>query len=296
MHPWLAVAVLFFSSTLWGLSWWPIKYLSSQGLDGVALILVSYGIVGLATLPVVLFQYSRWRQQYRSLLLILLIGGTANLTFAGALVHGDVVRVMALFYLLPVWGVLGGAVFLKERLTSARLLAVFLALGGAWLLLGGSKLLQHPPSSSDFLAILSGLAFAMNNLVFRATPSLPVKSKVSTMFIGCGIFAALPFLASTQTFPDIDSRTLLLAITFGFCGLLLATSATQWAVTQLETGRSSIVMVMELVAAVVSASLISGSTLSLTESIGGLLILSATIVEGMWGTTNTSETSNTSDP
>jgi drug/metabolite transporter (DMT)-like permease len=279
MPVWFPVAVLFFSSCLWGLSWWPMKQLAALGLSGVPLILVAYGTVGLAALPVLWQQRAQWVAHGRWLLAIVFFGGLANLSFAAALTVGDVIRVMALFYLLPVWGILGGRIFLGERLTVARVTAVISALSGAFLLLGGRTILESPPSPIDLLAILSGLAFSANNLLFRATPNLPVASKVGSMFTGCGIMAALLLAGGFEPFPAVPPSTLGLAVLFGLGGLLVATSMTQWAVTRLEAGRSAIIMVMELVAAVVSAALINGDTLDGWETAGATLILAAAVIE-----------------
>lgn len=280
MNPGFPTGVLFVSSLLWGLSWWPMKQLAAQGLDGIALIAVAYGSIGLLALPVLWRQRRQWRSQAWPLLLIMIIGGTANFSFATALTVGEVIRVMALFYLLPVWGVLGGRLFLGERLTAARLLSVVLALGGAFLLLGGTALLAAPPSVIDLVAILSGFAFAMNNLAFRAFDMLPVASKVGAMFCGCGVFALAGLGLGFQDFPGVSAGTLAGGVLFGVGGLLVATSATQWAVTRLEAGRSSIIMVMELVGAVVSAAVIAGERLEGWEWVGAGLILMGAVVEG----------------
>lgn len=279
MNPWIAMAVLFCSSCLWGLSWWPLKQLAERGLSGVPLIWVAYGSVALLLLPVLWRERAGWTNQVPFLLLIVGLGGLANLSFAGSLIYGEVIRVMALFYLLPVWGILGGRIFLGEALTPSRMCALALALTGAFFLLGGTAILKAPPSWIDLLAILSGMAFAMNNLAFRATPNMPVASKIAAMFMGCGIMSSLLLVGGFQEFPQTSSQTILYAVIFGIAGLLLATSATQWAVTHLEAGRSAIIMVMELVAAVISAAIITHVKLTPGEMLGASLILFATLIE-----------------
>lgn len=282
MPPWIPLSVLFWSSVLWGLAWWPLKQLSAQGLSGIPLIFIAYGSVGLLLLPVLLLQRKSWTPHWRALLLLLCCGGVANIAFPASMIYGDVIRSMALFYLLPVWGVLGGRIFLGERITAARLAALLLALTGALLLLGGPAILEAPPSWVDGIAILSGFAFAMTNIGFRATPQLPVPSKVAALFLGCLVFSALMLLAGLQEFPGgIKSSTLAGAMVFGIAGLLLATACTQWAVTKMQAGRSAVVMVMELVAAVASAALIAGDRMSPLEMAGGLLILSAALIEAI---------------
>lgn len=285
-HPMLPVGVLFCSSCLWGLSWLPLKYLAERGLSGAALILVAYGSVALVLLPILWRERVAWRPQMVFLLMIALVGGLANLAFASSLIYGDVIRAMALFYLLPVWGILGGRIFLQETLTPARLLALALALTGAFFLLGATEIFNAPPRWIDLLAILSGLAFALNNLLFRATPQLPIASKVSAVFVGCGLLAALVLASGFQHLPstDIGADTMTLTILFGLLGLLLATGATQWAVTHLEAGRSAIIMVMELVAAMISAAILTQATLAPHEMLGASLILMASVVEAFWGT------------
>jgi len=51
----------------------------------------------------------------------------------------------------------------------------------------------------------------------------------------------------------------------------------------MEAGRSSIILVMELVVAVVSAAIISNAQLGINEMIGGAMVIGAALVEGMRG-------------
>jgi len=169
----LPVLVLFISSIGWGLTWLPLKYLNQQGMQGPSLVFVAFGAAALALLPVFARQKRHWLGQLRYLGLIALFGGFANLSFQIALYQGEVIRVMILFYLLPVWSVLGGRLFLGERIDGLRLVTVSGALLGAFLILGGGATFDTRSSWVDLLAIGSGMAFAMNNIVFRATQSLP---------------------------------------------------------------------------------------------------------------------------
>lgn len=97
----------------------------------------------------------------------------------------------------------------------------------------------------------------------------------------CKAFAEVALALRMQAFPVVSGGTLAGAVLFGFGGLLLATSLTQWAVTQLEAGRASIIMVMELVGAVVSAAVLAGDRLQGWEWVGAGLILMGAVVEGV---------------
>lgn len=275
-----ALAVLLAASVLWGLIWLPLKAFHAAGIDGVPLLLVAYGGVGLVLAPVLWRQRARWGGQGPWLWLILALGGYANLAFAAALVYGDVVRAMVLFYLVPVWGVLGGRLFLGEPVTPPRWLAAGLAVAGAFLVLGGPAVLEAPPAWTDLLALSAGFAFAMNNVAFRATQRLPVASKVAAMFVGCLVFAGAAGLAGLQPWPEgVPASMWALLALFGLGWVLLATLGTQWGVTHLEAGRASVVIVTELVTAVLSAVIIAGERPGLLEWCGAALILAAALME-----------------
>jgi drug/metabolite transporter (DMT)-like permease len=214
------------------------------------------------------------------MLLLSTFGGLANLAFASAIVSGDVVRVMVLFYLLPAWGVLGGWVLLGERVDALRKLAVVAALGGAFLILGGLRILTERPSLADVLAVLSGMALALNNVLFRKLSGVAVPDKVAAMFAGCLVLALPLTLLGVQSLPAGVAPAVWLELAgFGLVWLFIATVCTQWGVAHMEAGRSSVLIIMELLAAVASAALINGARLRPIEWLGGLLIVAAACVE-----------------
>lgn len=276
----LPVLALVGSSIVWGCTWLPLKYFASAGLDGAALFFIAYGAVLVFALPLLLRQLSQWRTQWRVIVGIFFLGGYASIAFNMSVMYGDVVRMMSLFYMLPVWAVLGGLLFLGETLTPLRMLAVTIALLGAWLILGGVNILARTPSWLDLLAISSGFAYAMNNIIFRATPSLPVAPKIALMFFSCTVMSALLLLSGVQHWPVLVSPSLLLlAGGFGLCWLLLANIGTQWGVTHLEAGRAAVIIVLELVTAVITSMWFDHESLSVSEWCGAGLIMTAALLE-----------------
>lgn len=278
----LPVIVLLGSSILWGLSWLPLKRINSMGIDGVLLTFMAYGILALAMTPLLLRQTGQWRQHKKALLLIMLFGGAANLAFTYALINGEVIRVMVLFYLLPVWGVLGGRFFLKEEIDRWRWLGASLAIFGAFFILGGFEALDAPPSWIDLIALLSGLFFAMNNLLFRAAQTVPVASKITVMFYGCFLLAGVLLAGGMEQLPvDITDNAWFSLILYALFWLLVANIGSQWSVTHMEAGRSSIIIILELITAVISATLIAGESMASIEYFGGALVVTAAFIEAM---------------
>ena len=281
VKPLYPVLALLAASVLWGLSWLPLKYFAGFGLQGVNVTLVAHGSVGALSLPWLARRFGAWRADWRGVVLLGVFGGLANLAFATAMVDGDVVRVMVLFYLLPAWGVLGGWLLLGERVDGVRKLSVAGALGGAFLILGGVRMLAQRPSLADALAVVSGMALALNNVLFRKLTRVPVPDKVLAMFAGCLAWAVPLALLGVQQPPPagVAPAVWLELVAFGLIWLLIATAGTQWGVAHMEAGRSSVLIIMELVAAVASAALINGARLRPIEWLGGALIAAAAFAE-----------------
>ena len=280
VRPLYPVLILLAASVAWGLTWLPLKYFGTFGLQGVSVTLVAHGSVGALSVPWLARSFRAWRSDLRPMLLISMFGGLANLAFASAIVGGDVVRVMVLFYLMPAWSVLGGWLLLGERVDRVRQLAVLGALGGAFLILGGPRVLEQRPSLSDALAVVSGLALSLNNIFARKLSRVAVSNKVAAMFVGCLLWAVPLTLLGVQPLPDaVPASVWLELVAFGLFWLLVATVGTLWGVSHLEAGRSAVLIIMELVTAVVSAALINGTRLQLVEWLGGLLIVAAAFVE-----------------
>lgn len=276
---WLPLTVLMFSAVMWGVTWWPLKQFGAEGLSGPLISLASYGLVGLVGIPFLLRERHVWRGQIGLLLLLALFGGWANASFVRALMIGDVVRVMLLFYLAPVWSVIGGRIFLHETVTMRRKLAVLISIFGAFLVIGGTNAFATPLSIADFLALSAGLSFAANNLVTRAAHTIPMVSKTFAVFIGCGIVSALMVWQQSAAQPDWSPTLVVTLIAFGFGWLGLATFTTQYGFTHMETGRAGIILIVELLAAVISAVIVGGEQLLPREWVGGTLIASAAVIE-----------------
>ena len=275
----LPVIVLLISSIGWGLTWLPLKFLSSMGMEGLSLVLIAFGAAAIVLMPLTIRQWPTWRGNKRFLVLITIFGGFANISFQTAIFHGDVIRVMILFYLLPAWSVLGGYLFLNEQIDRKRLITLTSALLGAFIILGGPEIFDAAPSWIDLLAIGSGLSFAMNNIVFRYSEQLPLTGKVNAAFVGCALMALIAITLNDDKLSTVSSMNIFWSMLYGIIWLMLITYGTQWGVERLEAGRASILIIMELVVAIISAAIILGETMSQIELLGGMLIIVAALIE-----------------
>lgn len=274
------VLVLLGASILWGLTWIPLKYFGGFGISGPWVTLFAHGSVGVLCLPLV------WRYRHRLwplrgwVLALAFFGALANVCFASAMVMGEVPRMMVLFYLLPAWSVLGGRLFLGEQIDGVRALSVGLALLGALFILGGPVILSAPPSFADLVAVLAGFGLAANNVLFRKLQGLPVSAKLAVAFVGCLLGSLLlTQLASLSLPASVPSEVWLELVLFGLFWILLATIGTQFGVHHLEAGRSSVLIITELITAVGTATLASRKPPTLGEALGGVLVVVAALLE-----------------
>jgi len=287
MNPRFAVLILFISSAGWGLTWLPLKKLNDMGLDSLQLIFIAFISGALILFPWLFREYHQWKHKIRFILMIALAGGFANASFQAAIYHGDVVRVMILFYMLPVWSVIGGKIFLKEHIDGRRILAVLLCLSGAFIILDVWHTSWQGITYVDFLAIGSGIGLAATNLLFRFTQETPLASKVASIFIGCALIIGsvlifqYVFLNTPVKALPANELAIPYAMLYGAVWLALITLGTQWGVTQMEAGRSAIIIVMELVTAVLSIAILTHVDLKPYEIVGGILVVSAALLEGV---------------
>jgi drug/metabolite transporter (DMT)-like permease len=100
--------------------------------------------------------------------------------------------VILLFYLMPVWTVILARLVLHEAITRALAGARGPGLGGAFIVLYQPRLgLPLPQSLPDWMAVASGLLFAVTNVLLRRLHGFSDGTRAVAMLVGSGVFASL---------------------------------------------------------------------------------------------------------
>jgi drug/metabolite transporter (DMT)-like permease len=266
---------------IWGFSWWPLKFFAALGLDGHSVSLTAYSVVAIVSLPFIWRERTQCRQEWYYLLLIGLFFGAANVALTYALMAGSVVRVMLLFFLLPLWGILGGAIFLKERIGLRRIVAVLLSLIGVVVILGAADALSTPLSLADLFALIAGMTYTAGGITNRKAQTLPMLSRTLISFVGCALIALFALMFSMPEVPALSAINWIWLCLFAGVWLLGATLLTTYGVTHVQASRAAVFQVMELLVAVTSAVLIGGEALSAHEYLGAGLIVGAALLESL---------------
>jgi drug/metabolite transporter (DMT)-like permease len=222
--------------------------------------------------------------QIRDLLIIGLLSALSLVLWNYALLTGNIVRVTLLFYLAPVWCTALSLVVFKEPVRTVRLLTIVGGLVGAAVLVGIEKGGSAPLSPADGLALLSSLLFAGMTVYIRKTGTGVggwEKTFVTTAM------AAIVALLAVAVVPE-DAAPSLAIVVEAFPALLLCMiwqvallSLFMWGSAYLESGRVAIYLLLEVVGAVISASLLTDDPFGWRESIGCLLIVGAGLLEGL---------------
>jgi drug/metabolite transporter (DMT)-like permease len=276
---------LSFNALVWGLSWWPFRELQALGLHPLwATVLVYLA----AVVAIVAARPRALRQLVRTpaLWVLVVASGTTNAAFNWAVVIGDVVRVVLLFYLMPLWAVLLARLLLHEALTATAALRVVLALAGAAVVLwpadGGWPL---PQTLADVLGVIGGFSFALNNVMLRREAARSEESRALAMFAGgvlvAGALAAT--LALRGQLPWLPAPALPWVLgALGLAVLFLASNlALQHGAARLPANVTAVVLLTEVVFAAGSALLLGAGVLTPPLLVGGALIVAAAVLAGL---------------
>ncbi|MDP1691640.1 MAG: DMT family transporter [Burkholderiaceae bacterium] len=273
---------LTFNAFVWGVSWWPLRQLEGAGLHPLWATVLIYAV---AVAVITLARPAAWRELFShpALWLLVLASGSTNAAFNWAVTIGDVLRIVLLFYLMPLWVVLLAWLLLNERLTAAALLRVALALAGAMVILwppGGG--LPLPRTLAEGLGVLGGFSFALNNVMLRREAARSEGARALAMFVGgvlvagllialltpAGVVPALPPPA-----PGWTIGALLLAALF-----LAGNLALQYGATRLPANATAVIMLTEVLFASGSALALGAGTLDARLVIGGTAIVGAALL------------------
>lgn len=270
---------LLLAATLWGVIWYPLRLLNEHGLNGLWSSLVSYGVALLAGVLYVARHELNWREDKARLALMALAAGWCNVAFVIAVIDGTVVRVLLLFYLSPVWAVLLGRWLLGERASRMALAVVGVALAGALVMLWDDALgLPWPRVAADWLALSSGFAFALSNVLVRRMRKVSLAAKTIASWLGVVLVALVWIWFKGHAFPHTTPQTVLGAAALGLFGIVIMTVAVQYGVTHMPVHRSAVILLFELVAGTVSSQWLTQEVIGMREMVGGVLIIIAAYI------------------
>jgi len=279
----LAISSLVYAATLWGLMWYPYRLLNEAGVGGIASSFLTYAV------PLLAFGWLHGRELHRArskwmwLTALGLAAGWTNLAYVLAMLQGEVVRVLLLFFLSPLWTVLFARFLLHEKLNRAGWAVMVLAAGGAmvmlWQLDGGLPL---PTSRAEWLALSAGMMFAMSNVISRHLGGVTEGAKSVSIWVGVGVLTVIGlglYPGELDFIPQADWKVWLLLLGIG---LLIGsmTYAVQYGLARVPANQAIVIFLFELVVAAVASYFLSSERMGLQEWVGAIMIVTASLFSG----------------
>jgi drug/metabolite transporter (DMT)-like permease len=282
-HNVVAVSCLLTGALVWGLIWYPYRALQATGVGGALASFLTYFIALLPGLFVFRGRRSQLRQSPWMLAAIALAAGLCNVAYVLAMIHGEVLRVMLLFYLAPLWTVVFARVLLGEKAGPVGYPIIALSLAGAIVMLwrpGGRWPL--PYNAAEWLGLGSGLSFALANVLSRKASGIDEAVKSASVWAGVAL-VALPVAILTehpmQALAAMEARTWLLVAMLAvilFCVNLVV----QFGLARTTANRAIVIMLSELVFAAASSYFLTSEQIGWREGLGGAMLVVAALCSG----------------
>jgi drug/metabolite transporter (DMT)-like permease len=278
----LAISSLIYAATLWGLVWYPYRLLEQAGVGGIASSFFSYAtpLLLLGWLHVRSLRAARGRWLWLSALG--LAAGWTNLAYVLGVLEGEVVRVLLLFYMSPLWTVLFSRFLLHEKLNRAGWAVMALAAGGALAMLWRPGEWPLPRNHAEWLGLSAGMMFAASNVISRHLQGVAEVAKSVAVWLGVAVLtviglalrpAELDFMAAAAT------GTWLLLIGIGLA-IGSMTYAVQYGLARVPANQAIVIFLFELVVAAIASYYLSNERMGLQEWIGGAMIITASLFSG----------------
>ena len=277
----MPVAGILSGALVWGLIWYPYRVLLGEGISGPVGTFITYMLAmlfGAFMLP------RAWRELPQAAwwaVLLVFSAGWANFGYVLAMLQGEVMRVLLLFYLAPLWTILFSYWLLGEHLNRYGYAVIALSLGGAFIMLWEPALgMPFPQNSSEWTGLSAGMAFALSNVVSRRSTNLSVETKTFSIWLGTALLTApLLWWQGGVSVQGVSGQAWLI---LGLLGVALCACsfAVQYGVTHMPANRAMLLFLFELVVAALASYFLADEAMGLREWAGAVLIVSASLLSG----------------
>ena len=273
------------AGAIWGLFWIPVRALHEAGIQGLWATAVFYLVPFALMLPIGLL---RWRQIISAGWMmqgIAIIGGLCLVLYSTAFLYTDVIHATLLYYLTPIWSALLARAWLKEPITRDRTLAIILGTAGLLVILNLDQGLPIPRNPGDWMALISGLIWALfANVMRRSESSYNTVDVLFSWFFWATIIAVALWLLPILDRPDPPTTDQIVTILPWLIPVALFVIipgfyAITWGVPLLNPGTVGVLFMTEISVGAISAALLTDEPFGVREILGVILITVAGLTE-----------------
>ena len=274
-----------YAGSVWGLFWIPLRGLDATGMHSLWVTVVYFGVPFILLIPVMAFRFREILAGGGPLQLTAALSALAITLYSISINFTDVIRVMLLFYLTPIWSALLARAVLGEVITPLRMIAMVLAVTGMLTIFGLGATFPLPGNIGDWMALIAGMIWAVAAVRLNRDSHLP-SVDMTVIFIQWALIYSIVavVMVAPGSGPDRAMLTGVLPWLVPVIMIMIipGTFASLWGPKHLSPVLVGLLFMSEIVVGAISASIFSGDPFGWREVIGITLIASASLIEPLW--------------
>ena len=279
--------LIILAGTCWGVISIFINYLSAAGLGEMQ---ISFLRQFFAVLVFALVMLTRDRTKFRipvkDLGLIMLVGfinGVLfNFLYFYTIVHSRASIAVVLLYTSPVFVIILARIFFKEKITRNKFIALVLTVVGCVFVTGVLGEGYTPPAAAILTGVLTGLAYALNNILTSAAVKKNDPLTVTMYTLLFSFMFLIPFSGLNSLTAMCRANPMILAVAFLMC-LVTAVLAQYFfsvGLKLIESGKAAIYGATEPIIGSLVGIFIFHEESNLMKIIGIIMVIAAILIIG----------------
>ncbi len=210
------------AGTCWGVISIFINYLSAAGLGEMQIsFLRQFFAVMVFALIILIRDRSGFRIPLKDLGLIMLVGfinGVLfNFLYFYTIVHSRASIAVVLLYTSPVFVIILARIFFREKITKYKAIALVLTVVGCLFVTGVIGEGYMPPPAAILTGVLTGLAYALNNILTSAAVKKNDPQTVTMYTLLFSFLFLIPFSGWSSLTALCRANPMILAVAFIMC-------------------------------------------------------------------------------
>jgi len=280
----LAKIACIYSGITFGVYWIPLRALGEAGFTGPWAVLI-FNLSALIIVSPVLFV--RWRNIIRVRFrfhMCAILCGLGYALYAGAFMYTEVVRVLIMFYLMPIWGFLLGRIIIGDKITPIRWVSMAFGLAGLLVICGGDSGLIIPNNPGDWMALAAGVVWAAGSMMLLTNRDDTVNYTIGFLFWATLVSMLMAVLATESGFTIAPDWTGLGGVLYWLVPLAVfliipSALATIYGPSKLNPGIVGLFFMTEISVGTVTAAIFAGEPFGFREVTGVVLVTLAGAAE-----------------
>ena len=279
--------LIILAGTCWGVISIFINYLSAAGLGEMQIsFLRQFFAVLVFALVMLTRDRSKFRIPVRDLGLLMLVGfinGVLfNFLYFYTIVHSRASIAVVLLYTSPVFVIILARIIFKEKITRNKFIALVLTVVGCVFVTGVLGEGYTPPAAAILTGVLTGLAYALNNILTSAAVKKNDPLTVTMYTLLFSFMFLIPFSGLNSLTAMCRANPMILAVAFLMC-LVTAVLAQYFfsvGLKLIESGKAAIYGATEPIVGSLVGIFIFHEESNLMKIIGIIMVIAAILIIG----------------